>query len=50
MFQATNATTRNSFKLSKKGNQDILKQRSPIIPSENVSELLVLNTVSEINL
>ena len=41
MFQGTNATTRNSFKLSKKGNQDIVKQRSPIIPSENASELLV---------
>ena len=50
MFQATNATTRDSFNLSKKGNQDIVKQHSPIIPSENVSELLVLNTVSEINL
>ena len=50
MFQAMDATTRNPLMLSKKRNQDSIKWCSSSIPSENVSGLLLLNTVRENNL
>ena len=43
-------TTGNSFMLDKKEVRIVSNECSPMIPSENVIESLVLNTVSENNL
>ena len=45
----TNPTTGNSFILNKKVSQYSIKWQIPSISSENVSELLELNTVSDSN-